>query len=105
MPILAPFEQIAQEKGIQIGEERGIQIGEERGIQIGEERGSIKEAQVTIIDILNEEFGEIPPSLIKSIKSIDDLPSLRKLRKDALKVDSLKEFKQHMEECKKQESL
>ncbi len=110
MPILAPFERIAQEKGmkegmkegIKIGEKRGIEIGEQRGEQKGEQRGSIKEAQVTLIDILNVKFGDVPQSLDKSIKTLDDLPFLRELRKHALTINSLKEIKQLIKECKNQ---
>ncbi len=88
MPLIAPFEQLA----------------EERGEQRGEQKGSLKEAQASIIDILDEKFGEVPSSLIKSVNNLENLTSLRELRRDAIKVDSLKEMKQRVKEFKNQEN-
>ncbi len=90
MPVLAPFEQIAMDKG----KKEGIKEGKQEGIQIG----SLKEAQATIIDILSDEFGKLPASLTQSIKSIDDLSYLRKLRKQALRIESLEAFDQLIKE-------
>ncbi len=76
MPILAPFEEIAMNKGIQIG--------------------SLREAQVTLIDILEEQFGDIPFSLIDNVNQIEDISQLRKLRRKALKAKTIEEFNQIM---------
>lgn len=104
MPILAPIEKMAMEKGreegIQIGEQIGEQRGEQKGIQKGEQKGSLKEAQATILDILGVKFGEIPASLTKSINRLEDISLLRELRKQAIIVDSLKEFKEIMKKGK-----
>lgn len=112
MPFLAPFEIIAMEegeqkglkegisigeqRGISIGEQRGISIGEQRGISIGEQRGSLVEARNSLTDILEEEFGAIPSTLLESIQNIDDIDAMRRLRRLALKVSTLEEFSRHV---------
>jgi len=86
MPILAPFEQLAMEKGE----------------KIGEQRGSLQEAQAAVLDILSVKFGEVPSSLVKSVEKLEDLAFLRELRRYALKVDNLKELKLRIKEFEKQ---
>ncbi len=88
MPVLAPFEEIAERRG------------EKRGEKRGEHKGSIKEAQATVIDNLSVKFGEIPPTLTKSINKMEDISVLRELRKRAIIVDSLKEFEEIMKKGK-----
>ncbi len=102
MPVLAPFEIFAMErgmeKGLKEGREKGRKEGKKEGKKEGMQIGSIKEAQATIMDILRDNFGRLPSPLIQSVKNIDDLSILRKLRKQALRVDSLETFDQIMKE-------
>lgn len=90
MPTLAPFEKMWLDEGI------------EKGIEKGRNEGILQEAQNTIVDILNERFGEIPSTLLKSVKKIEDHSVLRDLRIHALKVNSIKEFKKLIHVSKKQ---
>ncbi len=78
MAILAPFEQLAKEEGRVEGRE--------------------EEAREVIIEILSDEFGKVPDTLLKSINKIEDISLLRKLRKEALRVESLNEFNDLMKE-------
>jgi len=80
MPFLAPFEQLAMEKGREEGLEKGIKTG------------SIQEAQTVVIEILEIKFNELPNTLIAKVRNIEDLDQLRNLRKEAFKVNSLEEF-------------
>ncbi len=88
MPTIAPFEKMWLDEGI------------EKGIEKGRKEGILQEAQTTIIDILNERFGKIPSTLPNSVKKIEDHSVLRELRKHALKVNSIKEFKKLIQEAK-----
>jgi len=90
MPFLAPFEIIMMEKGILQGRQEGKKEGKKEGIWLG----SLQEAQNTVLDILSDEFGNLPAPLVKSVHSMKDVNELRNLRKQALKVKSLEEFKQ-----------
>jgi hypothetical protein len=67
---------------------------EKRALVRGEEKGAKKTRQQDIIDILESRFSNLPESLIKSIQEIDDLALLKKLILDTIKVNSLSEFEQ-----------
>lgn len=94
MPFLAPFEQLAIEKG--------LKQGLKRGIEIGREEGSVKETQAMIMETLNERLGQLPTTLTEAIQRNIDLTQLRILRKQAIRVDSLDEMAQIMDELKNQ---
>ncbi len=76
MPFIAPFEEIAMEKGK----------------QVGLQEGNLVEAKASLLDILEVLFGEIPAPLTDRIKSMDDVEVVRKLRRQALQTKSLQEF-------------
>ncbi len=100
MPFIAPFEEIAMEKGKQAGLQEGRQVGLQEGKQVGLQEGrqaglqegNLVEAKASLLDILEVLFDEIPASLTDRIKSMDDVEVVRKLRRQALQTKSLQEF-------------
>ncbi len=78
MAFIAPFEELAMEKGRQ--------------------EGSITEAQSSLTDILMVLFGELPDSLLNAIQNEQDVNRLRDLRKRAIKISSIEEFERTMNE-------
>jgi len=94
MPTIAPFEQIAMEKG----REKGKAEGREEGREEGRAEGNLIEAQATLIDILEALFGELPSSLIEAIHHLEDISLLRRLRRQVLTMKSLAEFERVLQE-------
>lgn len=102
MPFIAPYEQLALEKEFERGIEKGVEQGIGQGIGQGIEIGSVQEAQTTLFEILNEQFGLSSAALTESIRSITDLSHLRTLRKQVFKAKSLEEVVRLVQEIKKQ---
>ena len=106
MPILAPFEIIAMEKGLQQGLQQGWQEGKQEGwqegIKLGEQQGrqtgEMYEAQATLIEILEERFGLLTKAMKDSVWKLNDISHVRHLRKQALKVESLQDFNRLMQQ-------
>lgn len=104
MPVVAPFEQIAMEKGLELGIQQGIEkglkqgmkkgkeLGEKKGLQHGEIIGSLNEAQTSLLDILEARLGALSSQHTGMIKKLDDISILRQLRKQAISVSSIDEF-------------
>ena len=63
-------------------------IGMERGLQQGAQQG----AQQTLLEILDERFGELPDTVSAAIHQIQDLAQLRLLHRQAIRSESLEEF-------------
>ncbi len=81
MPVIAPFERIAMDKGIQTG--------------------SLSEAKVSLLDNLDERFGNIPEFIKEKVESMDEITIIRHLRRQALKVDSIEQFQHRIDESLK----
>lgn len=62
--------------------------------ELAMERGAKKTCQQNIIDLLTSRFGILPESLIKSLQQIDDLACLKQLHLQTIKVNSVAEFEQ-----------
>ena len=92
MPYITSIERIGIKKGLEQGLEQGLEKGLERGLEKGLEKGIIQDAQESIIDILDVRFGKITPSLASKIYGLRDSSLLRKLRKNAVTIESLGEF-------------
>jgi hypothetical protein len=67
---------------------------EQRALARGQKKGAKETCQENIIDLLENRFSKLPESLVKSIQEIDDLTLLKKLILDTIKVNSLSEFAQ-----------
>jgi hypothetical protein len=56
--------------------------------------GHLEDARDSILDILEARFGIIPQYIVKELKGIDEIAVLRQLRKKAVVVEGLEEFKE-----------
>lgn len=70
-------------------------------INEGMEKGEVKALQGTILDILEERFETVKKGIGKKIRAIDDPGVLKSLHKKSIKVATLEEFAQFLEEMEK----
>ena len=116
---MIPWEKVAfedgMEKGLAKGMEKGLVQGMEKGLAKGMEKGLVKglekglakgmeqliqKSQETVIVVLETRFETIPRTCLSSIKKISNTNILESLLKTAIKVNSLKEFKEVLKETK-----
>ena len=104
---MIPWEKVAfedgMEKGLVQGMEKGLAKGMEKGLAQGLERmkkGLIQKSQEAVIVVLETRFDTIPRTCLASIKKISNASVLDSLLKTAIKVNSLKEFKEVLKETK-----
>ena len=71
-------------------------FGIEKGIQLG----TLQKSREYVTDILKLRFKRVPKSLTNQIQTLDDAKFLSTLHKNAVLVDSLKTFKQLLEQQK-----
>jgi len=64
--------------------------GHQRGLQ----QGQLEDARDSIFDILESRFGITPQNIAKELKSIDEIAVLRQLRKKAVVVEGIEEFRE-----------
>ena len=69
--------------------------------RIGRQEGILQTSRENVIDILQVRFKRVPKALTQTIQQIDDTSFLSKLIKEAVLVDSLKTFKQQVENVAK----
>ncbi|MBI4853995.1 MAG: hypothetical protein HY819_19530 [Acidobacteria bacterium] len=65
----------------------------QQGLQQGLQQGSILNAKESVINILETRFGAIPKNLTETVNKTEDITLLKNLRKQAILVNSLEEFK------------
>ncbi|GEM_PF-38211 len=85
------------QQGIQQGMQKGIQKGIQQGIEQGIQQGILQEAREVVVENLQYRFGEVPPFIVKAVNKQNKLTKLKKLRQQALIVDSTAQFIQLME--------
>ena len=81
---------------IQRTREEGIQEGRKEGREEGREEGRQEERVTTILEYLQERFGDVSDEIIQRLEAIQDLDQLKSLFKTALRCSSLWEFEQNM---------
>ena len=81
-------------------EEVAFEEGREKGYNEGREEGIIKKSQEAVIDVLETRFDKVPRSCQSFIKKLSNLDILKSLLKNAIKVNSLEEFKQTLQQTK-----
>jgi hypothetical protein len=84
MPYITSIERLAREDA----REEGIQLG------------ALQNARENVVDILKVRFTRVPKPLVNMIKAIDDIKLLSTLLKEAILVDSIKAFKQLLDQQK-----
>lgn len=84
------------EKWIKQGEELGSKEGSLDGMEKGLTKGLEFEARNSLIDTLEAKFGNLPRGVVIVIKNLRDIEKLRSLRKIAIKAQSLDEVKSEL---------
>ena len=64
--------------------------------RIGRAEGLQEGAQQTLLEILDERFGELPDTVSAEIHQIQDLAQLRLLHRQAIRSESLEEFQRSL---------
>lgn len=91
----AGYELIKQE-GYQLGIQQGIQQGVQQGIQEGVHQGQLTTSREYLIEILIERFNIVPQHIFDVINKIENLSTLKILRKNALRTSSVEMFESDM---------
>jgi hypothetical protein len=91
--LLREAEREAIEKGVEKGLKKGLQKGIKEGLQKGLQEGLVKAKQEDIIKVLEAKFGKLSKTINSKIKKINDLNKLEALLLEAVKSESLEEFK------------
>ena len=68
------------------------------GIERGIEKGALQQSRQSVIEALKIRFKRVPQSLAKMIQAIENTDNLSKLFREAILTDSLKTFKQKLEQ-------
>ncbi len=78
MPLLSRIELDAKQEGIQ--------------------EGIVRTLREDAIAILEVRFGEVAPELVEVINTIEDVPVLKQLHRQAIAIPSIEEFQQLLEQ-------
>jgi predicted transposase/invertase (TIGR01784 family) len=78
------------------GLEEGMEKGMEKGMKKGMEKGMLKGAHKMIIEVLNENFGNVPECVKTRVSSIDNQSTLKALLFESFKSKDLKSFEKHL---------
>jgi flagellar biosynthesis/type III secretory pathway protein FliH len=78
--------QEAFQKAFQKGFQEGYQQGLKEGFQIARRE--------IVLEVLNDRFNPVPPSVIDRINQISDLATLKQLCKRVISIGSLAEFEE-----------
>lgn len=79
---------------ISTSERIGRREGRKEGLLEGELKGQLTEARTSILEILEAQFGSVPPDLVSRVTQLNDLDRLRRLRKLLINGIPLADFEQ-----------
>jgi len=85
------------EKGLQQGLQQGLKQGIQQGLQQGLSIGFIQEARESVIEVLEIRFGIIPEDIVRRIKSVEIIETLRSLRRQAMLCKDLNTFREMLD--------
>jgi hypothetical protein len=71
--------------------------GHEKGLEQGVHLGKLHEARLSILEILQERFLDVPAEWTGSLERIDNGELLRALRRRAVSAESLAEFEAELQ--------
>ncbi len=81
-----------------------VTTGERIGIEKGLQQGSLEEGRTMVLEVLEEQSGQVPAALIAAIKQTEDRDLLHRLLRQAIRCASVEEF-QHTFEALRQQTL
>ncbi|MBI4750791.1 MAG: hypothetical protein HY774_20125 [Acidobacteria bacterium] len=73
-------------------------MGTQKGLEQGLEQGRLKAGRESVLDILEERFGSIPPDVLARIDQINDYSKLKQLHKSAITIASIEAFQNLLKE-------
>ena len=91
----ADYQAKFREEGVLLGLQQGIEKGIEQGIEKGREQGlgqATQRLRNTLLRLLGQRFGKIPPAVRARVEAIDSLDELGGLTDRILEVKSLDEL-------------
>lgn len=80
MPFVAPFERIAEDRGLKKGLEQGLQDG------------ILQRGREAVVDILETRFSEVPSSVVESLNQLQEPALLQELLKRSIAIGSPEEL-------------
>ena len=75
-----------------MGIQKGIVLGTEQGIERGTEQGELKMVRESILEVLDDKFGQTPDQVVKVVHALADRDVLKALLKLAAKSVSMDQF-------------
>jgi hypothetical protein len=93
LPVIGDLLREAEREAMEKGVEKGLKEGLKEGLQKGLQEGLVKAKQEDIIKVLEAKFGKLSKTINSKIKKINDLNKLEALLLEAVKSESLEEFK------------
>ncbi|HLX63158.1 MAG TPA: hypothetical protein VKX17_17945 [Planctomycetota bacterium] len=89
MSFILLIERKAREKGLREGMREGLKEGLKEGLN----KGILQTNRANIVELLRARFGRVPLAMGKAVRSIDDPIVLKSIFRNAVKCESLDEFK------------
>ena len=98
-----PFEILSRRRDMMIEsagyaliKQEGFQEGIQQGILQGEKKGQITASREALIDLLTDRFDIVPQHVLETISRLENLFTLKVLRKHVLKASSIETFEADM---------
>ncbi len=74
-------------------ESAAYELIKKEGFEEGLKQGLLEEAREMVLEVLEERFGLLPPSIVSKVKNIQQREVLKSLHRAAIRVKDLEEFK------------
>ena len=75
-----------------------ITTAERIGIRKGIQQGMLEEAREMVLEALEERFGIVPEDVEERVRGIGDRDTLKQLHRQAIRCDSLEEFREKLKQ-------
>jgi len=80
----------------------GERIGIEKGLRQGLQQGLLEASRTMILEVLEEQFGQVPAALVAAIKQTEDRDLLHRLLRRAIRCTSVEEFQHTLDTLRQQ---
>ena len=78
----------------QEGMEKGIEKGMEKGIEKGKRDGLLQDAREMVLDNVDVRFGIIPEDIVKAVKAIQEIETLRALHRKIFHCENIETLRE-----------
>jgi len=79
-----------------------VTTGERIGIEKGLQQGLLEASRTMILEVLEEQFGQVPAALVAAIKQTEDRDLLHRLLRRAIRCTSVEEFQHTLDTLRQQ---